>query len=328
LSIAKQLAEAMGGSIEVESTPAVGTTFRMTLELPYIDAPSLQPVVDHPPGPAILLAVRHPAIRSSIARELQSGGYRPLLAETAQQALECCRSQLREERPVRLALIDDRFADHDAGWLATQIRAMHAAAPALILLGRFSQSEQRVDRTLFDRVLNKPVKANALLRSIAEFAQIGEIPGAALETGPQLLAATLPRAGLRVLLADDNAVNQKVASHLLKRCRAEVYCVSSGIEALRALCAEDFDVVLMDCQMPEMDGFEATRQLRASDSVRNPHVPVIALTGNALASDRDRCLAAGMDGFLSKPVDRQQLEAALRRATEASDRGAARSLRL
>jgi CheY-like chemotaxis protein len=121
-----------------------------------------------------------------------------------------------------------------------------------------------------------------------------------------------------VLLADDNAVNRKVAMHLLKRCGAEVRCVSSGIDALRVLCESDFDVVLMDCQMPDMDGFEATRQLRASSSVRNPQIPVIAFTGNALAGDRERCLAAGMNDFVSKPVDRDRLEAALQRATQAS----------
>jgi len=320
LSIAKQLAEAMGGSIEVESTLAVGTSFRVTVELPYIDTPSLQPTCDYRHGLVILLAVRHPAIRSSIARQLQTAGYRPLLAESAQQACEHYRSQLLDNRRVQVAIIDHQFADHDAGWLATQIRGLHAPPPVLILLGTFSQADQKANRTLFDRVLNKPVKATALLRSIAELTQVAEIPPAPRETGPQRLAATMPRAGLRVLLADDNAVNQKVATHLLKRCGADVRCVSSGIDALRALCAADFDVVLMDCQMPEMDGFEATRQLRASRSVRNPQVPVIALTGNALASDRELCLAAGMNDFLTKPIDRDRLEAALLRATEASAR--------
>jgi len=320
LSIAKQLVEAMGGSIEVESTLAVGTTFRVAVRLPFIDRPTVQTAVPHAPGLEILLAVRHAAIRSVLARELQGAGYRPLVAQTAQQAFEhyCC--QLRENRPVPLAVIDHQFSDHDAGWLAAQIRGLHAPPPALILLGTFAQSDEPLDRTLFDRVLHKPVKSSVLLRSVAELAPAAGAPSSTLDPGSQRAPPAIPRAGLRVLLADDNAVNQKIATHLLKRCGAEVRCVSSGIDALQALCAADFDVVLMDCQMPEMDGFEATRQLRASRSVRNPNVPVIALTGNALASDREQCLAAGMNDFLSKPIDRDRLESALQRATQASAR--------
>jgi anti-sigma regulatory factor (Ser/Thr protein kinase) len=110
LSIAKQLAEAMGGSIEVESTLAVGTTFRVAVRLPCIDAPSLQPAVLAASGLEILLAVRHTAIRSVIARQLQAAGYRPLLADTAQQAIEHYRNQLRESRPLLLSIIDHQFA--------------------------------------------------------------------------------------------------------------------------------------------------------------------------------------------------------------------------
>jgi signal transduction histidine kinase/DNA-binding response OmpR family regulator len=324
LSIARQLAEAMGGSIEVESTLAVGTTFRVVVRLPYIDRPSLQTAALSVTGLAILLAVKHAAIRSVIARQLQTAGCRPLLAETAQQAFELYRSHLLENRPVQLAIIDHRFADHDAGWLATQIRGLHAPPPALIMLGMFSRSDETLDRTLFDRVLNKPVKSNVLLRSIAELApQVAGAPIPALDLRSQRVAPATPLAGLRVLLADDNTVNQKVAMHLLKRCGAEVRCVSNGLDALQALCAADFDVVLMDCQMPDMDGFEATRQIRASSAVRNPHVPVIALTGNAYASDREQCLAAGMNDFLSKPIDRNRLEEALKRAMQASARSQA-----
>jgi signal transduction histidine kinase/CheY-like chemotaxis protein len=316
LSIAKQLAEAMGGSIEVESTLGVGTTFRVAVRLPYIDRPLPQPAVVGAPGLAILLAVRHAGIRGVIARQLQSAGCRPLLAETALQAFEHYHGQLSEHRPVQLAIIDHQFADHDAGWLATQIRGLHAPPPALILLGTFIKSDEKLDRTLFDRVLNKPVKPNVLFRAIAELTRVAGAPAPAPHAGSQRVAPANRHAGLRVLLADDNAVNQRVATHLLKRCGAEVLCVSSGIDALQALSAADFDVVLMDCQMPEMDGFEATRQLRASSSVRNPHVPVIALTGNALASDRDLCLAAGMNDFLSKPIDRDRLENALQRVMQ------------
>jgi len=120
-------------------------------------------------------------------------------------------------------------------------------------------------------------------------------------------------------LVDDNAVNQRVAVHILKKFGAHVQCAGNGLEALQALHDADFDVVLMDCQMPEMDGYEATRQLRKSASHRYPQVPVIALTANALAGDRELCLAAGMDDFLSKPIDRHSLQEALKRAVLRTD---------
>jgi CheY-like chemotaxis protein len=133
--------------------------------------------------------------------------------------------------------------------------------------------------------------------------------------------ATSLKPGLRVLLADDNPVNQKVATHLLKKLGAHVHCVGNGAEALQALCDADFDVVLMDCQMPEMDGYEATRRLRRSSAAyRNPSIPVIALTANAFATDREHCLTAGMNDFLTKPIERVRLEEALMRVLPASVR--------
>jgi CheY-like chemotaxis protein len=123
-----------------------------------------------------------------------------------------------------------------------------------------------------------------------------------------------------VLLADDNLVNQKVATYLLKKLGAEVHSVGNGLEALQALRDDDFDVVLMDCQMPEMDGYEATRQLRLSAAgCRNPRIPVIALTANAFATDREQCLAAGMDDFLTKPIERSRLEEALLNVLRTAD---------
>ena len=179
---------------------------------------------------------------------MQAGGYRALLAETAQQAFEHYRGQLRDNRPVQLAIIDQNFADHDAGGLSTQIRGLHVPPPSLILLGTFSLADRKMDRSLFDRVLNKPAKSTVLLRAIAALAQVGGTQAAVLDRESQRIAPATPHAGLRVLLAEDNAVNQKVATHLPKRCGAEVRCVSSGIAALQALCAADFDGVLMDCQ--------------------------------------------------------------------------------
>jgi CheY-like chemotaxis protein len=188
-----------------------------------------------------------------------------------------------------------------------------------------SESATDADRELFDRVIHKPTKSPVLLSTIADLARVN--PGRlAAPAGSSAPCSPLPDAGLRVLLADDNVVNQLVATRLLKRFRAQVHCVGNGVEVLQALAAANFDVVLMDCQMPEMDGFEATRQLRKSQDVRNPDIPVIALTANALATDREACLAAGMTDFLTKPIDRQRLQEALLRAVPERTRSSASAL--
>jgi signal transduction histidine kinase/CheY-like chemotaxis protein len=325
LSIARQLAEAMRGSIAVESTPGVGTTFRVTVELPYTDSPRSAAQTECPPGLTVLLAVRHPRIRAFVERQLHAAGCRALPAESAQQAWDLYRGQLASSPPVALAIIDQQFADHDGAWLAAQIRGLDAPPAALILLRPLSQSGSEIESRLFDRVVLKPIKCSALLPAVAELAQAGATRVPATANSPPPSDAIMPKPGLRVLLADDNVVNRKVATQLLKRCGAKVHCVENGVEALQALREADFDAVLMDCQMPHMDGFEATRQLRIPGAVRDSTIPVIALTANAFASDREQCFAAGMTDFLSKPIDRNRLEQALLRAVDAIERSRARS---
>jgi signal transduction histidine kinase/CheY-like chemotaxis protein len=318
LSIARQLAQAMGGGIEVDGAPGMGTTFRVTVRLSCPDAAPAEAPLECRPGLTVLLAVSHPQIRMILARQLNAVGCRVTPVATAELALADYRRQLSEASPPVVAIIDQRLSDHDAAWLAANIRHIDSPPPALILLRQLSDAGTDVDRTQFDRVINKPAKLSVLIRTLAQLTQ----PAAGT---PAVVAETLPPAalapGLRVLLADDNVVNQKVATHLLKKIGAQVHCVANGLEALQALREADFDVVLMDCQMPEMDGFEATRQLRKSaNGCRNPQVPVIALTANAFATDRELCLAAGMDDYLSKPIDRNRLEDALNRAMDRSYR--------
>jgi len=171
-----------------------------------------------------------------------------------------------------------------------------------------------VERGLFDRFITKPPKHAMLIQLLADLTRID------VENPSPAAAACSPcalRKGIRVLVADDNAVNQKVAAHMLRKLGAAVLSVANGIEALEALRLRDFDVVLMDCQMPDMDGYEATRQLRNSkDTRQNRDIPVIALTANAFATDREKCIAAGMNDYLSKPIDRARLEQALVSAIE------------
>jgi len=315
LSIVKQLAEAMGGGIEAQSAAGVGTTFRVTVRLPCADHSTSRLPAQCRAGLRVMLAVTHPHLRSIVARHLTAAGCRPLLAETAQQAWDDYQRHLLDGARPEVVIVDQGLPD-DGIRLASQIRRLTGPPPALILLRQLSDAAPQLERKLFDRVINKPAKVDSLARCVAELTQAG-VPAPA-DTLAEPPAASF-KAGLRVLLADDNSVNQMVATRMLNRCGAVVHCVGNGLEALHALRHADFDVVLMDCQMPEMDGFEATSQLRRSDNnFRNPAIPVIALTANAFATDREQCLAAGMNDFLSKPVERERLEAALSRAVAAS----------
>ena len=317
LSIAKQLAEAMGGDIEAESTFGAGATFRVALTLPCIDVADTESKTECRAGLKVLLAVAHPKIGKIIAQQLSAAGCTVTLVSSADEAWDEYGAQITTGTPPSIAIIEQQLSDHDASWFATQVHQLDLPPPPLIMLRHLSNADVGCGRTLFDRVVVKPVRPSQLVRAVAQLTQtvtlsVSESPG---ESGVGPL-----RTGLRLLLADDNPVNQKVATHLLKRYSAKVRCVSNGIEALQALCDADFDVVLMDCQMPEMDGFEATRRLRTSPGlVRNRHVPVIALTANALATDREQCFAAGMNDFLSKPIDRRRLEEALLRATRTNE---------
>jgi two-component system, sensor histidine kinase and response regulator len=181
----------------------------------------------------------------------------------------------------------------------------------LILLTSLSTSLPDTDLTLVDRVITKPAKSAVLVRTLVELTRASEPGLPKTDTAP----VPLPFSGARILLAEDNPVNQKLATRLLQRMGAEVQVAVNGVEALQALRDADFDAVLMDCQMPQMDGYEATRRLRSPDGlVRNSNIPVIALTAHALATDRAKCMQAGMNDYLTKPINPTHLQQALTKA--------------
>ena len=154
----------------------------------------------------------------------------------------------------------------------------------------------------------KPIGQNALRRTLVSLGSeaTGIAPGAKSKIRP--LGTTVSEPHARILLAEDNAINQEVAGAVLKKLGFEVHLVANGNEAIQALCERDYDLVLMDCEMPELDGYEATERIRnGRTGVRNPLIPIIALTADALSGDRDRCLQRGMDDYLAKPAEPRQL---------------------
>jgi PAS domain S-box-containing protein len=310
LSISKRLAEAMGGSISVASTVGAGSTFIFSVILNR--SVGLGPDQGRRllAGVRILVVVGHRSNRRTLERQLSPERCELTFAASAEEGLTHYRQMLTADRAPRVVLIDYELADHGGPWLAGAIRESAVPPPSLVLMTSLSTSLADTDVGSIDRVITKPVKTGVLIRVLAELTQ----------NAPRVLASEaqpeiLPFTGRRILLAEDNPVNQKLATRLLQRFGAHVEVAPNGLVALQALRDAHFDAVLMDCQMPLLDGYEATRQLRAPNSgVRNSKIPVIALTAHALATDRAKCLAAGMDDYLTKPINPNHLQKALARA--------------
>jgi CheY-like chemotaxis protein/HPt (histidine-containing phosphotransfer) domain-containing protein len=307
LSICRRLITAMGGTIRIDSQEGLGTTFRFQILLD----PSSN-VVAAPPSPVAwptraLLVDDHPVNRRILGVQLQSWGVTVDTAIDAEDALLQWDALAAAGETPQLAILDHHLPGHDGDWLGRQIRLRDpAGACKLVLLSSLDSHFRSTDRGPFDRALPKPVKRDTLYRLLAELTggRPSPLPAGALESARF--------DGLRALLVDDNPVNQKLGHQLLVRMGFHVTPAWNGRQALELL-RERFDVVLMDCQMPEMDGYDATRALRRADSgVLDHAVPVIAMTANALSGDRDRCLAAGMNDYVAKPINPTLLSAALR----------------
>jgi PAS domain S-box-containing protein len=309
LTIASRLVELMGGRIWLESAESRGSTFHFTAGFGV--APGATP--SEPVGPRAALAglrvlvVDDHAINRRILEEmLVSWGMRPHVVESAKEALRA----LADRGPFALLITDYQMPGMDGLTLARRARALPAnTRPAVLLLTSVGQSEIASRRRgAVAAVLTKPVKHSDLLDAIVS-ACVTKAPGAS--PVPAVRSAT---AALRVLVAEDTAVNRKLVSATLGKRGHRVTAVENGREAVEALEQAGpggFDLVLMDVQMPEMDGFEASRAIRERERATGAHVPIVALTAHALKGDRERCLEAGMDGYLAKPIDLDQLVAAV-----------------
>ncbi len=310
LSICKRLVEAMDGSIEVKSQPGEGASFTFQVLLAPARSPEAEPAPRVNGRPAALLVDDHPVNRRVLSAQLESAGFTVESAASAEEGLECWESSSARGRTPRLVVLDHHLPGHDGTWLAAEIRRRDPeGACRLVLLSSLASRLDGEVRGRFDRLLTKPVKRDALIRVLTDL--LGENRAAGREASPALEHFEKRR----LLLAEDNPVNQKLAVRLLEPLGFDVVVAHNGREALERLKTQAFDVVLMDCQMPELDGYAATRALRAGEcGSANREVPVIAMTAHALAGDREACIAAGMSDYVSKPVELARLRFALERA--------------
>jgi signal transduction histidine kinase/CheY-like chemotaxis protein len=309
LVISKQLVEKMGGAITVQSEPGAGSTFSFTIEAaPAPEAPAAAPSEPLLRGKRVLIVEGNEASRRMLRLCVES--WRMVASDSgdSREALALVR-----ERPFDVALLDHQMAGVDAPSLAHEITAMSRGTPLrLVLLCSRTAAVDPLTRGLFVASVQKPVRRAQLL------AQIERALGATEPLEPISISGRMQRAAaqshpLRILLAEDNTVNQKVAQLFLNKLGYRADVVANGLEAVAAVERQPYDVVLMDVQMPEMDGLQATRAiLEKLPSSRRPYI--IAMTAHAMAGDRERCLDAGMADYVSKPLELTSLQAALLRA--------------
>jgi len=322
LSISQQLVEQMGGQIQVESRAGVGSRFWFDLTIPL----DREPARDLPreadfEGLRVLVVDDNQVNRRMLHELLEAWGVRSCCYDSADEALKALRRAAADNDPFGMALLDYQMPHRDGENLGRSIKADPEVADTVLVMltsvGRQGDAK-RLESAGFAGYLLKPIRNSQLYATLVavwgahrEGRSIGLVTRHMLSeakpavTSPSEEAPQRTRA--RVLVAEDNIVNQKVAVRILEKLDCRVDVAANGREALDMLEDLDYDLVFMDCQMPELDGYDATREIRRRQGAGR-RLPVVAMTANALLGDRDRCLESGMDDYMSKPVTPEGFE--------------------
>jgi two-component system, sensor histidine kinase and response regulator len=308
LSISSRLVEAMGGKIWVESQPGQGSRFHFTVCLEVSRNASVAPAEDLSlVGIPVLVVDDNFTNRRILTEMFWMWQMKPAEAASGREALSHLRRASERGDPFALVVTDVHMPEMDGFDLAQQIKQTAGLADLIIMMLTSGETRGDIQRSRELGVsshLMKPVRRTELRAAVAKALQ--EQPGSENQGEPAARVSPLSNrqtsARSRILLAEDNVVNQRLAVRILEKDGHSVVVAGNGKEALAALDRETFDLILMDVQMPEMDGLETTKAIRKDEMDKHRHIPIVAMTAHAMIGDRDLCLAAGMDGYLSKPI--------------------------
>ena len=312
LAISRRLVEIMGGDIGVESTLGIGSTFWFEIPLPVSSGTetSVEPRAHHLlSGVRVLVVDDNATNREILEAQLTSWQMRHELTDNAESALDRLRAMAADGHPYQVAILDMFMPEVDGLQLARAISADPATADTkmIMLSSSFLLEPKALREAGIKQWLTKPMRSSELYNKLLQLMtpqQTNSDRQWVVKTRdtPERTGASLGT----ILVVEDNTVNQLVAEGILTRLGYEVRCVANGLEALAAAESTRYSAILMDCHMPVMDGFTATREIRRREP-DGARVPILAMTAGARAEDRERCLAAGMDGYVSKPIDLQTL---------------------
>jgi PAS domain S-box-containing protein len=322
LAICWQLCKMMGGSIGVESAPGNGSTFRFDVRLRNgtRPVPSEQVPVDGLRGLRVLIVDDNETNRLILLEQVKNWGIEAMSAGNGVRALEMLRSSSSRGTPFDLAILDQMMPEMDGIELTRTIQSdpLISEVKLLMLTGHYGEKE-KVRETGILAHLTKPVSQSKLYNALLNACTTDVAQPATVSPPPHSQPERhKPHFQGAVLLAEDNEINQKVAKAMLQGLGLDVDVVANGFEALDAVEMKPYDLILMDCQMPELDGYETTKRIRSKEAMSSAgedktHIPIIALTAHAMGGDRDLCLAAGMDDYLSKPFSPKGLSELIER---------------